>query len=457
MMAGVPRKRLSVIGVPALAAVCAAASLAAATPAGAASARPSDAQPTLVQGPFFGASGTWTVPAGVTRIAARVGGSYGGNAGQGDTVTLGGPGDVVQSLIDVTPGQTFTVTVGKPGNAGCRASCSGAAATVGAGGTGFGNGGDGSPGSTTIGGGGGGSSAFGRTGATPVLVAAGGGGGGMTTDAQAAGSPASGNAGTDGDDGAIPSGSGGGGGGMPGGQGGTLGSGGHAGSNVGGYIGSNCTASGSSCSPTAGFVQLAYYEPGLDARDDSYAARVNTTLNVPAPGVLQNDLSFGLTPTLVRAAQNGAVELRSDGSFTYKPALGFVGFDSFTYAIQDSSRRAVATVTILVGRVAEAALTSVRTPGNGRLLLGLACGSAGTCPFDITLLVRVHGAAHRIAHGTSTYLPGRSATFAFKLPKSTRISFGTGPHDVVHATLYITLHRKGHPVIVIANRAITIK
>ena len=89
--------------------------------------------------------------------------------------------------------------------------------------------------------------------------------------------------------------------------------------------------------------------------DDSYGTIVNTTLQVSAEdGVLANDVDvdssflrsiIGLNP------ENGTVVLLSDGSFTYTPDDGFVGTDSFIYAVQDDSLApltAFGTVTIEV-------------------------------------------------------------------------------------------------------------
>ncbi|HVU73290.1 MAG TPA: Ig-like domain-containing protein [Mycobacteriales bacterium] len=437
-----------------LAVACAAGSLAFAAPA---SARPLATSPTLVEGPIYDDPGTYSyvVPAGVTRIVADVEGSYGGNGGSGATTTVGGPGDIVEIDFASTPGSTLNIIVGAPGNNGCQTACSDPNAGVG--GAGYGKGGDGSSSGSSIGGGGGGASSLAVNGATPIAVAAGGGGGGATTDYQASGSPAAGNDGGAGDDGAIPAGSGGGGGGAPGGAGGTLGSGGHAGSDVGPYKGSNCTQSGSDCTRMGGRVQLAYYEPGFALNDDEYSVKQGTTLDVPAPGVLKNDTTYGVAPQLARKPLHGAVVLNSDGSFTYKPAEAFTGYDTFTYTLQNTHSSNVATVTILVGKVAAGALTGIGTPGQGRLLLDLACGSTGKCPFDVAILKKVGGSNRRIAHGTTTFLPKRSGVFGFKLPQKARVTYGTGKNHVVHAQLYITLHRKGQKVIVIANRPITIK
>jgi hypothetical protein len=58
------------------------------------------------------------------------------------------------------------------------------------------------------------------------------------------------------------------------------------------------------------------------ARNDRYAVRIGTGLNVPPPGVLANDddpQGRPLTAQLVSSATKGALNLASDGSFTYAP------------------------------------------------------------------------------------------------------------------------------------------
>ncbi|MDH4065103.1 MAG: Ig-like domain-containing protein [Acidobacteriota bacterium] len=67
---------------------------------------------------------------------------------------------------------------------------------------------------------------------------------------------------------------------------------------------------------------------------DTYATAFNTPLNVVAPGVLGNDTSNGagaLTAVLVGAPPRGSVSLDASGAFTYTPAAGFRGVDTFTY------------------------------------------------------------------------------------------------------------------------------
>jgi VCBS repeat-containing protein len=77
------------------------------------------------------------------------------------------------------------------------------------------------------------------------------------------------------------------------------------------------------------------------AAPDTYAATEDTTLNVPAGGVLANDIdpdNEPITAVLVANATNGNVTLNSNGSFAYAPAANFNGTDTFTYRATDGAR-----------------------------------------------------------------------------------------------------------------------
>jgi len=74
-------------------------------------------------------------------------------------------------------------------------------------------------------------------------------------------------------------------------------------------------------------------------------------LIIPEPfGVLANDLDVDggeLSALLVQDVENGTLELRDDGSFTYTPDTRFVGVDRFTYVASDgvdSSNPATVTI-----------------------------------------------------------------------------------------------------------------
>ena len=71
---------------------------------------------------------------------------------------------------------------------------------------------------------------------------------------------------------------------------------------------------------------------------DFYTTAAGQPLVVKAPGVLGNDVDTEgdqLSAQLVIGASHGAVTLNPDGSFTYTPATGFTGTDSFHYQASD--------------------------------------------------------------------------------------------------------------------------
>ena len=109
---------------------------------------------------FSGSGGTWTAPAGITKIRAIIcaGGGSGGAQGQGSydgqSSGNGGAGGAFYGVLTVVPGTTYTISIGvgataptgnnnnsaKPGNTGGSTTAFGVTCTGGAGGTGSFNG-----------------------------------------------------------------------------------------------------------------------------------------------------------------------------------------------------------------------------------------------------------------------------------------------------------------------------
>ena len=84
---------------------------------------------------------------------------------------------------------------------------------------------------------------------------------------------------------------------------------------------------------------------------DNYTANAGQTLNIPAPGVLENDADIDsdiLSATMDTNPQHGALALNADGSFTYTPEAGYLGSDSFTYLASDGPLTSTASVSIQV-------------------------------------------------------------------------------------------------------------
>ena len=100
---------------------------------------------------------------------------------------------------------------------------------------------------------------------------------------------------------------------------------------------------------------------GLDLKappvavNDDYTTDEDITLNVAAPGVLDNDTDPNndpLTAVLVDDVTNGTLTLNTDGSFSYTPNANFNGSDSFTYKANDGTFDSnVATVNITIAAV----------------------------------------------------------------------------------------------------------
>jgi len=92
--------------------------------------------------------------------------------------------------------------------------------------------------------------------------------------------------------------------------------------------------------------------PNPVASADSYTATVNSPLVVPAAGVLANDKDAGsyvLTAVAVSEPSHGGIVLNADGGFTYTPADGYTGADSFSYYANDGfAHSSVVTVSIQV-------------------------------------------------------------------------------------------------------------
>jgi hypothetical protein len=164
-------------------------------------------------------------------------------------------------------------------------------------------------------------------------------------EAGATGAPGGSLAGGGGEPGA---GGGGGGGYVGGGQGGgaavdTCGS--SAGSGGGGG-GSSFAADGLAATITGnvrragGQVSIAYSNP-IAAGGRSYTTLADQELTVPAAtGVLASASGPGGDPLAASVASppaHGSLALSSDGAFTYTPAAGFSGGDSFTYRAADSA------------------------------------------------------------------------------------------------------------------------
>ncbi len=165
------------------------------------------------------------------------------------------------------------------------------------------------------------------------------------------------------------------------------------------------------------------------ANDDSYTTPQDTSLDIPAPGVLGNDTDpDGDTLTAVKKSdpQNGSLTLNSDGSFTYTPDTGFFGNDAFTYAASDGQVEGnTATVTIAVqqqGGGNQAPTCTIASPANNATFT-LPQGGSVDVPFSGTA---------QDANGDTLDLAG---TFTGGTPASATAS-GTGSVTLTQTVSY---------------------
>jgi len=110
-------------------------------------------------------------------------------------------------------------------------------------------------------------------------------------------------------------------------------------------------ASDGSATSTPATVSITVTNTAPRAGNDSYLVTANTPLTIAAPGVLANDLDAE-SPTLrsVKATDpaHGSVTLQPDGGFTYTPAAGYTGPDSFTYQASDGITQSPAALVNLI-------------------------------------------------------------------------------------------------------------
>jgi large repetitive protein len=85
------------------------------------------------------------------------------------------------------------------------------------------------------------------------------------------------------------------------------------------------------------------------AYDDAYTVGINTPFRLGAPGILANDTGGNgpLTAALVTGPVNGTLTLTNNGGFSYTPANGYTGNDSFTYLATDGQTTSTVVVVSL--------------------------------------------------------------------------------------------------------------
>lgn len=116
-------------------------------------------------------------------------------------------------------------------------------------------------------------------------------------------------------------------------------------------------SSGAESGTTTVTLNVTAINDAPNGTNDSYDLSEDSSLTVPAPGVLVNDTDVDsvLQAVLDSGPANGTLSLTPDGAFTYTPDADFNGVDSFVYKANDGSLSSgPITVTITVHAVNDA-------------------------------------------------------------------------------------------------------
>ncbi|HYH10594.1 MAG TPA: Ig-like domain-containing protein [Thermoanaerobaculia bacterium] len=156
--------------------------------------------------------------------------------------------------------------------------------------------------------------------------------------------------------------------------------------------------------------------PAPMASNDTYNTSAGASFSGSAPGLLTNDKAIdavitsygkatGTEQTSVGSAtttaKGGFVTVRGDGSFTYSPAIGFSGIDSFSYVLTGAGGTSVANVSIGVWLTPVAiADTYATTVGVGVMTTAANGVLANDVENGATLSL---DAAHSAEYGTLTF------------------------------------------------------
>ena len=185
------------------------------------------------------------------------------------------------------------------------------------------------------------------------------------------------------------------------------------------------------------------------AVNDEYTIDEDTSLTLPAPGILGNDSDPEADPlaaSLVSGPLHGTLSLAADGSLTYTPEANFNGTDGFSYLVSDGSAESeVATVTINVASVEDPPLavndeyiTDEDTPLAIDAAAGLLANDSDPDSSSLTVAMvsgPVHGTVILNADGSFDYTP--SADFNGVDGFSYVVSDGTLESDVATVTLNV--------------------
>jgi hypothetical protein len=180
-------------------------------------------------------------------------------------------------------------------------------------------------------------------------------------------------------------------------------------------------ASGNLSEPVYVTIEVYSWNRAPIGVNDQYAAVINTTLVINAPGFLANDIDLDGEPlsaiSIVENVDNGFLTAFADGSFNYTPNAGFTGNDQFSYRMRDASNNNSEPVIVTIA-VLPAGNTPVGMPDHYLVPTDqvLSIAAPGFLANDIdldgepltalTIVVNVdHGTLAAFADGSFLYTP----------------------------------------------------
>jgi hypothetical protein len=159
---------------------------------------------------------------------------------------------------------------------------------------------------------------------------------------------------------------------------------------------------------------------------DSYSVKHDRLAVIPASGVLANDLNLlgGTSAILTSGVSHGTLNLQSDGGFSYTPAGGYLGVDTFRYR-PSGLLSTQATVTITVTNATPVGNPDAYSWAGGDLFVPAPGVLGNDTDADGDALVTemvgggVSGSLDLESDGSITYSPGGgfsgSATFSYRV------------------------------------------
>ncbi len=202
------------------------------------------------------------------------------------------------------------------------------------------------------------------------------------------------------------------------------------------------------------------------ALNDAYTMAEDTTLTIPAAGILANDSDVdgdALTVTLASGVANGTLNLSANGAFTYTPSLNHTGTVTFTYTVTDGTAvSAPATVTMTITPVNDAPVaasdsyttvedTVLTVPAPG--LLANDRDADGDALSAVLVDGVPHGVLEMSASGAFTYTP--SLNFTGLVTFTYRVTDGTA--SSAPATVSITVTPVNDAPVAVADEFTTLE